>query len=99
MKLQIENKVWQKIAGYVDNCQYEIGGMGEIVCNGQDFLVTSAEILRQKVTASHVDMTAETMDSFKLKRSKRGKVLKTTSFGGTVMQKWTYFSRLLIPLR
>jgi len=80
MKLQIENKVWQKIAGYVDNCQYEIGGMGEIVCNGQDFLVTSAEILRQKVTASHVDMTAETMAQFQVEKIKAGQSVKDYKF-------------------
>jgi proteasome lid subunit RPN8/RPN11 len=64
MKLKIEKRAWQKIAAYVDNCPYEIGGLGKVTCEGGDFIVSDVEIFTQTVTPAHVDMTAETLAKF-----------------------------------
>lgn len=68
MQLKIQKEAWQKIAAYVDHCPYEIGGLGQVICDGEDFIVSDVEIFTQKVTAAHVDLTAETLAVFQTEK-------------------------------
>lgn len=76
MKLKIEKRAWQKITAYASHCPYEIGGLGKVTCDGADFFVSDAEIFEQKVTPTHVDMTAETLAKFQVSKIKAGESLK-----------------------
>lgn len=80
MKLKIEKRAWQKIAAYVDNCQFEIGGLGKVVCDGNDFIVSDVHIFHQKVTPAHVDLTAETLAKFQSECVKRKESMKDFKF-------------------
>ena len=80
MKLKIQKEAWQKIAAYVDNCPYEIGGLGQVICDGEDFIVSDVEIFTQKVTAAHVDMTAETLAVFQTEKIKARQSLVNYKF-------------------
>lgn len=80
MKLLIERGAWQKIQAYVDNCPYEIGGLGKVTCVDGDFLVTDAEIFTQKVNAAHVEMTAETLALFQTEKVRAKQSMRDYKF-------------------
>ena len=80
MKLKIQKRAWQKIQAYVDNCPYEIGGLGKVTCVGGDFVVTDAEIFTQKVNAAHVEMTAETLALFQTEKVRAKQSMRDYKF-------------------
>ncbi len=80
MKLNIERKAWQKICAYVDNCDYEIGGLGQVTCDGDEFTVSDVEIFTQVVTSAHVDMTAETLALFQTEKVRAKQSMKDYKF-------------------
>lgn len=70
MKIILTEYAHQKLQAYVKNCQYEIGGLGKVTCDGEDFLVTDIEIFTQKVTAASVEMNADTLALFQVEKMK-----------------------------
>jgi hypothetical protein len=80
MKLKIEKRAWQKIAAYVDNCPYEIGGLGKVTCVDGDFIVSDVEIFTQTVTPAHVDMTAETLAKFQTEKIRAKESMRDYKF-------------------
>jgi len=80
MKINIERKAWDKIRAYVNNCDCEIGGLGKVTTDGEDFFVSDAEIFTQTVTPTHVDMTAETLAIFQMEKLKKKESLVDYKF-------------------
>ena len=77
MRLLIEKDAWQKIAAYVDNCPYEISGLGRVEITPQeDFRVTDVAIFRQKVSAAHSDIDPAALAAFQADRVKAGESMK-----------------------
>lgn len=68
------------MCGYVDNCMYEIGGLGKVTTDGEDFFVSDVEIFKQKVTEAHVDMTAEALADFQYEKAQKHESLLEYKF-------------------
>lgn len=68
MKVILSQNAWDKLTAYVDNCPYEIGGLGKVTTDGRDFYVSDVEIFTQKVTPAHVEMTADTLATFQMEK-------------------------------
>lgn len=68
MKIKISRTAWHKLTTYVDNCEYEIGGLGQVTTDGTDFYVSDVEIFKQVVTPAHVEMTADTLAEFQMEK-------------------------------
>ena len=68
MKVILSKYAWDKLTAYVDNCPYEIGGLGKVTTDGENFYVSDVEIFTQKVTPAHVEMTADTLATFQVEK-------------------------------
>jgi hypothetical protein len=70
MILYFRRNAWNKILAYTDNCDCEIGGMGQLTSNGVDFFVEDVEIYKQRVTPGTVDLSAETLALWQVEKIK-----------------------------
>ena len=76
MKLHIPHEVWQKMCGYVDECGYEISGLGKVTVTPQGFTVEDVAIFRQAVGSAHSDIETKALAEFQAERVKAGESMK-----------------------
>lgn len=73
MKVQLTDKAWKLMRGYVDLCKYEISGLGKVERDENDnFIVTDIEIFTQKVSGAHSNIEASDLAKFNVELIRKG---------------------------
>ncbi len=66
LTVRIDPEAFRKLRLYVDNCQYEISGLGVVERDGNDFLVTDVFILKQWTYRAFTELSQRAVAEFLL---------------------------------
>ena len=58
-RILIAAPVFRRLQLYIDLCPFEVGGLGSVEAFGDDLLVTSAILIRQRATGSDVELDSQ----------------------------------------
>lgn len=75
-KLVLTQKSYNKLRGYVDNCENEISGLGKVKKLHNGFLITDIIILKQTVSGASTNLDIDAMGKFAFEIMQRGEKIE-----------------------
>ncbi|MGE5849752.1 MAG: hypothetical protein ACM362_06485 [Candidatus Methylomirabilota bacterium] len=72
-RILIAAPVFRRLQLYIDLCPFEVGGLGSVEAFGDDLLVTSAILIRQRATGSDVELDSQAIADHLLQILREGR--------------------------